>query len=51
MHLFHSIRWRITALYVLLILATMLGLGAYLSNFVRRSYLDDLEAQLTTAAG
>jgi two-component system phosphate regulon sensor histidine kinase PhoR len=50
MHLFHSIRWRMTALYVLLILATMLGLGAYLSRFVRQSYLDDLEAQLTTAA-
>ncbi len=50
MHIFRHIRWRITVLYVLLILATMLGLGAYLSNFIRQSYLENLEAQLTTAA-
>jgi two-component system phosphate regulon sensor histidine kinase PhoR len=48
--MFHSIRWRITILYVLLILTTMLGLGLYLSNFLRQTYLNDLEAQLATEA-
>jgi two-component system phosphate regulon sensor histidine kinase PhoR len=40
--MFHSIRWRIAVLYAVLIMLTMLGLGIYLSNFVRQSYIDDL---------
>ena len=45
-----SIRWRIAIPYVLLILATMLALGIYLSNFVRQTYLNDLEDELTAEA-
>lgn len=48
--MFHSIRWRIALPYVLLILLTMLGLGIYISNFVRQTYLNDLERQLTSQA-
>jgi two-component system, OmpR family, phosphate regulon sensor histidine kinase PhoR len=48
--MFHSIRWRIAFLYAALILMTMLGLGLYLSNFIRQTYLDDLESKLTTEA-
>jgi len=47
---FSSIRWRIAVPYVLLILVTMLGLGLYLSNFVRQTYLDNIEYQLLTEA-
>jgi two-component system phosphate regulon sensor histidine kinase PhoR len=48
--MFHSIRWRIALLYAVLILVTMLGLGIYLSNFIRQTYLDDLRSKLTTEA-
>ena len=48
--MFHSIRWRIALPYVLLILAAMLALGLYLSNFIQQSYQDNLEAQLATEA-
>ncbi|MBN2548488.1 MAG: PAS domain-containing protein [Anaerolineales bacterium] len=43
-----SIRWRIGLSYALLILASIAGLGVYLSNFVRQNYLSNLEAQLTS---
>ena len=48
--MFRSIRWRIALPYVLLILIAMLALGIYLSNFVRQSYLTDLESKLATEA-
>jgi len=47
---FHSIRWRIILPYVGLILVTMLALGIYLSNFVRQTYTNDLEAKLANEA-
>ena len=46
----HSIRWRITIPFVLLSFLSLLALGLYLSNFVRRTYLDNLESSLTTEA-
>ena len=48
--MFNSIRWRISLPYVGLILVTMLGLGAYLSNFIRQTYITDLEAKLSDEA-
>jgi two-component system phosphate regulon sensor histidine kinase PhoR len=47
---FGSLRWRIVFPYVVLILLTMLGLGIYLSNFVRQAYIGDLESKLTDEA-
>jgi two-component system, OmpR family, phosphate regulon sensor histidine kinase PhoR len=46
----HSIRWRIAVPFVILIILIMSGLGIYLSNFVRQSYLNDLKSQLTAEA-
>ena len=48
--MFHSIRWRIAILYAVLILVTMLGLGIYLSNFLRQTYMDDLKSKQSTEA-
>ncbi len=48
--MFRSIRWRIILPYVALILAVMLGLGIYLSNFIRTTYLNDLQSKLTDEA-
>lgn len=48
--MFRSIRWRITLPYVLLILAAMLALGLYFSNFMTQSYQSNLENQLATEA-
>ncbi len=42
----HSIRWRIAAPYVVLIVVASLGLALYLSNQVRQVRLADLESQL-----
>jgi two-component system phosphate regulon sensor histidine kinase PhoR len=50
MTVFRSIRWRIAVPYILLILLTMFGLAAYLSNFVRTAHLDDLRLQLLNEA-
>jgi two-component system phosphate regulon sensor histidine kinase PhoR len=47
---FRSLRWRIVFPYVALILLTMLGLGIYLSNFVRQAYIGDLESKLNDEA-
>ena len=44
------IRWRIALPYVGLILVTMISLGAYLSNFIKQTYLNDLETKLTDEA-
>ncbi len=48
--MFRSIRWRIILPYVGLILLALLGLGLYLSNFVRHTYLNDLESKLAAEA-
>ena len=48
--MFRSIRWRIAFLYAGLILVTMLGLGIYLSNFLRHTYIDDMKSKLSTEA-
>lgn len=44
------IRWRIALPYVILILITMFGLGIYLSNFLRQSYLHQLNSELSAEA-
>lgn len=44
--MFRGIRWRIATPFVLLILLTMLGLAAYLSQRVRQDYLADLRSSL-----
>jgi two-component system phosphate regulon sensor histidine kinase PhoR len=46
--MFHTIRWRITWPFVILILSTMIGLGILLSNFVRQTYLNNLKDKLIT---
>lgn len=43
-----SIRSRIAIPYVILILLTMLGLGVFLSYFLRQIYLSNLQNQLST---
>lgn len=48
--MFRSIRWRIGLSYALLILASIVGIGLYLSNFVRQTYLSNLEDQLASEA-
>src|SRR4030066_453305 len=48
--MFRSIRWRIILPYAGLILVTGLALGIYLSNFVRQTYLNDLESKLGAEA-
>lgn len=48
--MFRGIRWRIAIPYVLLILATMAGLGLYLSSLVRQVRLDDLQSELLAVA-
>jgi two-component system phosphate regulon sensor histidine kinase PhoR len=45
-----SIRWRIAIPHGLLILLTMIGLGIYLSGFIRQIYLNELKAQLANEA-
>jgi two-component system phosphate regulon sensor histidine kinase PhoR len=48
--MFRSIRWRITLPYIGLILVSMLTLGVYLSNFIRQTYINDLESKLADEA-
>ena len=48
--MFKSIRSQITVPYILLILLVFGGLGIYLSNFVRQTYLTNLQTSLTTQA-
>jgi two-component system phosphate regulon sensor histidine kinase PhoR len=45
-----SIRWRIAIPYILLILLSMLGLGIYLSRFVRQNYLSSIHTELVSEA-
>ncbi len=46
----YSIRWRIAFPYVALVLISMVSLGLYLSDLLRRNYEKDLQNQLVTAA-
>jgi two-component system, OmpR family, phosphate regulon sensor histidine kinase PhoR len=48
--MFRSIRSRIAIPYVLLILITLLGLGLYLSNFVRQFHMNQLSEKQTNEA-
>lgn len=48
--MFRTMRRRIAAPYIVLILGTMLALGAYLAIALRQVYLDHLNAQLTAQA-
>jgi two-component system phosphate regulon sensor histidine kinase PhoR len=48
--MFRSIRWRIAVPYIILILATMIGLAVYLTFSSRRSYLDSTREQLLDEA-
>lgn len=48
--MFHSIRWRIAIPYTILIILLMVGVGFYLSTFVRQSYLEDTERMLVAEA-
>ena len=46
----HSIRWRVGLPYIALILLVMLGLGSYLSSFMRQTYLKNVEERLSAEA-
>jgi two-component system phosphate regulon sensor histidine kinase PhoR len=48
--MFRSIRWRIAVPYMILILLAIAGPLIYLSDLVRETYLDRLEAQLAAEA-
>ena len=48
--MFHSIRWRIALPYILLILATMLVVGIYLSYFFQQFYYSSVEYRLASDA-
>lgn len=48
--MFRSIRWRIAVPYTVLFLMIMLGLGIYLSQVIRQTYIEELEQRLTDAA-
>jgi two-component system phosphate regulon sensor histidine kinase PhoR len=48
--MFQSIRWRIILPYTILLLATMLVLSLYLSSFVERTYLENIESKLAAEA-
>jgi len=46
----HSIQWRITIWFVLLVIVSMAALGAYLTNSVRTSELNNLRSELENEA-
>ena len=48
--MFQSIQWRITIWFVLLVIVSMAALGAYITNSVRSSQLNNLHAQLENEA-
>ncbi len=48
--MFRSLRWRLAAAFIVLIIACIGGLSAYLVHFVRDNYLDNLQSQLTNQA-
>ncbi|MFZ6028904.1 MAG: ATP-binding protein [Chloroflexota bacterium] len=45
-----SLRWRIAVSYAVLILLTLLGLSAYLVNFIKQTYIANLQDQLSIQA-
>lgn len=48
--MFRSIRWQIAFPYVLLILVAMTGLGFYITDYTRTTYLADLDRELEAEA-
>ena len=48
--MFHSIRWKIAWPFVALIIVIMSAVGLLLSSYVRITYLENLETQLTSEA-
>lgn len=50
MQLFRSIRWRLTASYLLVVLATIISLGFYFVEHTERRYVSDLQARLRSEA-
>ena len=48
--MFRSIRWRIAAAFAVLLVVCIGGLSAYLSDFFRENYMDNLRTQLTDQA-
>ncbi len=48
--MFHSIRLRIALPFAALFMATMIGLGLFLSSFLRQTYLNELKSQLQSEA-
>ena len=48
--MFHSIRLRIALPFAVLFVATMVGLGLYLSSFLRQTYLNEFKTQLKSEA-
>lgn len=48
--MFRSVRWQIAFPYVLLILVVMAGLGLYVTDFTRTTYLADLDRELGAEA-
>jgi len=43
--MFHSIRWRVAVIFVVVVVVCMGGLGTYMVQFVNDSYLEHLRAQ------
>ncbi len=48
--MFRSIRWRIAFPFILLLVAIMVALGIYVSNFIKKTYIQTLEEQLLIQA-
>jgi two-component system, OmpR family, phosphate regulon sensor histidine kinase PhoR len=48
--MFRTIRWRIAIPFILLIMAMMTILGVYLSDFIEKNYINNLEKQMTIQA-
>lgn len=48
--LFNRFRWRLALPFAFLFLAAMGGLGVYLSNYIERTYLADLQSKLHSQA-
>ena len=51
MNLLSRLHWRIALAYTVLIIASMMAISIYLANFVRDTYVSNLEEQLEHEAG
>ena len=51
MNLLHSLQWRIVLSYTILIIASMGAVSLYLVNFVRGTYISNLEERLENETG